>query len=248
MCFAEVSQARRRETKRDFNRNLRVFRKICGEKEFLNPTLHMEPKFQSSFIPKTPVTTSSVSRPPSARTFKTSVSFLPSLGTVLFILALLASLGLFGYERLLNSQVADDSKALVLAKSAFDTDTISRLLTASAQIQSAKTLLNNHVAVSGMFAVLESNVVPKARFTGFNFERNDDGTVKVTAEGEAQSYAVMAEQSLLFSKISYMSNQNFTDLDLTDKGAVSMKFITNIDPKLVSFSQALSSIDNSSGN
>ena len=206
----------------------------------------MEPKFQTSFIPKTPITSSSVSLPSAPRSG--SISLLASVATILFILSILTALGLFVYEKVLTSQIASLDQSLVAAQGAFDTDTIKQLITASNQIQAAKTLLDQHVAVSNMFAVLESNVLPAVQFTSFSFDNSTDGTVAVTLEGQAQSYATVAKQSAIFNALPYMNGQMFSSLDLTDKGVVTMKFMTNIDPSVLSYTKAVEALSNSGSN
>lgn len=194
----------------------------------------MEPKFQTSFIPKNPV---GISSAPAVSKYK-SVSILPTIGTIVFVLALLISGGLFGYEILLNSQIAEANKALSLAKAAFDTSTMDQLITASDQIKSARDLLGKHVAVSNVFALLQVNVLPEIQFTSFDFSNDAKGGVKISVAGEAASYSALAQQSSIFSKINTMSNQSFSDFNLTEKGTISMKFQADVTPNLIFYKQS----------
>lgn len=196
----------------------------------------MEPKFQTSFIPKNPIGISST--PTSISRYK-SVSILPTIGTILFVLSILISGGLFGYERLLNSKIDEDDKELSLTKEAFDPSAMDQLITASNQIKSAKDLLNKHIAVSNIFTLLQANILPEIQFTSFDFSNEAKGNIKISAEGVAASYSVLAEQDEIFSKINYMSNQSFSSFDLTDKGTVNIKFQADINPNILSYKQVL---------
>jgi hypothetical protein len=202
----------------------------------------MEPKFQTSFIPKGPI--SSDSNPVSGirRTGDvTHITLLPTVSGIVFTIALLITGGLYGYEYVLNSQIADLDASLVHTKAAFDTDTVQQLIVESNQIRSAKTLLNKHVAISNIFALFQANVLPTVKFSGFTFD-SSGSTILVTIEGEASSYDAIAQQNDLFQKITYMHDSTFTNLDLSDKGTVTLKFKTSIDPNLVSYKQALQNV------
>lgn len=200
----------------------------------------MEPKFQTSFIPKAPLPTASNAGRSLPR--ESSMTLLPTIASILFVLSLLAAGGLFGYQSYLNSQIADLDKSLKLAQTNFDQSSIQPLVVASNQIKSAKSLLAKHIAVSNLFAVLESNVLPSVQFTTFGFQRSADNKVDVSIDGAAQSYASAAKQADLFNSLSYMSNQTFSNLDLTDKGTISMKFRTTVDQSVLSYAQAVQNI------
>lgn len=172
-----------------------------------------------------------------------SMAFLPTIGSLLFVATLVVSGGLFIYDHILSSQITDASKALVLAKASFDPETMNQLITASNQIQSAKRLLDSHVAVSGMFALLEANVLPGVSFTSFEFQRQPDNSVKISLEGQGSSYATLAEQAQIFSKLPYLQKQTFSEFTLTDKGTIAVKFQAMVDPNLISYKQALQSMN-----
>ncbi len=202
----------------------------------------MEPKFQTSFIPKSPMV-SSVKQGISSVSTSHSIGttgLISTVGTLLFIVSLLASGALFGYEHVLNSQLSDLSNTLVLAKSSFDPDTLTQLVNASNQINSGKTLLRNHIAASNIFALFEANLLPKVTLSTFDFSPGSKNTLSVSVSGEAASYGVLAEQANIFSKISYMKDQSFSDLNLSDKGTVLMKFQATVDPTILGYDQVSS--------
>jgi hypothetical protein len=162
-----------------------------------------------------------------------NLSILPIIGNTLFVLVLIAYGGLFAYGKILTGQIADLDASLAHSQEASNSAQIQQLLTSSNQIKSAKDLLMKHIAVSKVFNVLQTNVLPSVRFTNFDFTQNSDGTIKMDVTGEAQSYAVVAEQSALFRKIGYLQNQIFDSLDLTTKGTINIRYETNIDPALL---------------
>jgi hypothetical protein len=207
----------------------------------------MEPKFQTSFIPKNPISSSSSMPSINART---SFGIISVLGTVLFILSLVVAGGLFAYEQIVQGQMAESVKALDLAKSEFDQKTLNQLITAGAQITTAKKLLTQHIMASNIFAILQQNVLPQVSFTTFDFSRSTDGGVKMSVSGEAISYGVLRQQSQIFSGVNYFKNPSFSDLNLTTKGLISIRFETDVDPSIISYKKSISNspVSDSSAN
>jgi hypothetical protein len=196
----------------------------------------MEPKFQTSFIPKNAVIASETHM---TAPMTSSLNILPTIAGIIFVLSLVAAGGLFGYQHLLNSQIVADNKSLSLVQSEFDPQTMNSLIAASNRIKGAQNLLNKHIATSNMFAVLEQDTLPQVRFDTFNFQVNQDGTMTMALTGEATSYATLAEQSSIFSTVSYFENSAFSNLTLLPNGSVSMHFNTDINPALVSYKTVL---------
>ncbi|MEQ1500549.1 MAG: hypothetical protein ABL917_04245 [Parcubacteria group bacterium] len=195
----------------------------------------MEPKFQTSFIPKNPGTTSSITAPK----YSGSITLVPLIANIFFVLAILAYGGLFGYEKIIQAQIKDVENELQLVQATIDDATIKQLVTASDQLKSVKHLLGTHVAVTNIFTLLQSKLLPGVRFKTFEFVNNQDGSLKITADGEGQSYAIIALQSNLFRSTDYLKNQKFDSFELTEKGTVNIKFQADLDPKLLSYTRAL---------
>jgi hypothetical protein len=170
-----------------------------------------------------------------------SVNILSAVGTIIFVLTLIAGAGLYGYAYILNGQIAADTKSLALVQSEFDPTTTNSLVQASNRIKSAQALLNKHIATSNMFTVLEQSVLPQVKFNSFDYVTNADGTVNVSLTGEAVSYAALAEQSAILAKIPFFQNAAFSNLTLSPTGGVTMSFSATIDPNLVSYKQTLQS-------
>ena len=198
----------------------------------------MEPKFQTSFIPKNPIITPEA-RSTASSPLSSSVNILSALGTIMFILTLIAAAGVFGYIHILNGDITADTKSLALVQSEFDPATMTSLVQASGRIKSAMTLLNNHISTSNMFAVLEKNILPQVRFDTLDFTVNVDKTMTLSFTGQATSYAALAEQSSIFSTIPYLEDSSFSNLTLSPTGDVTMAFKANINPTLVSYKTAL---------
>ncbi len=201
----------------------------------------MEPKFQTSFIPKAPITSSVSSSSSHSFSGPRPVSLIPLIGTLLFIASILAAGGLFAYQKVLDKQIAEANTALVQAKSSFDSQTITSIVSASDRLKSAKGLLDKHVAVSELFEALQQNVLPRVSFTSFIFSLDTGDVVKFSASGLADSYAVAAQQATVFSAMPFVSKQSFSGLNLTEKGQVEIKLEGTVDRSLVSYEHAVQS-------
>lgn len=198
----------------------------------------MEPKFQTSFIPKNPISTSSS---PSYRPVSSS-SIIGTFATLFFTLALLVSGALFGYEFYIEGQIKQSQVQLVEAKSAFESADNQKLILASNQIKSIKTLLDKHTVVSPIFKLLEDQTLPTVRFTSFAFSRDSLGGVTVSIEGEAQSYASLAQQSSILLKLPYLSHIEFSDITLSDSGTVRMKVRARIDSEVLMYNKKIQGV------
>lgn len=76
----------------------------------------MEPKFQSSFIPKKPV----VDSPKVFVPVEKERNIFSIIASIIFVITLLVAGGVFGYKYYLDKQIADADIALNEAREAFD--------------------------------------------------------------------------------------------------------------------------------
>ena len=201
----------------------------------------MEPKFQTSFIPKRPiVSTSGTGFTPVHTTNIFSV-----IATILFVATLVVSGGLFFYKNVLTNQIALADKSLNDTRVAFQPEKINELIATNSRIIATKNLLNQHIVLSQLLILLQNLTVKKIRFTGLTFaskttENNKSPSLSLT--GEAQSYNSIAEQQGIFSKNDFIKNSEFSSFNLGDNGNIKFKFFTNLDPLLFSYKAVLQSI------
>lgn len=194
---------------------------------------HMEPKFQTSFIPKAPIPSGSASFGASPRT---PLNILSTFALIIFVGAILASGGVFGFNYYLKSQIESSNKALSEARQAFESPENEKILLVSDQLKSIRTLLLEHKVVSPVFQLLEKETLPTVRFTSFTFTRDTQGKVVATITGEAQSYAVWAQQAKIFLESDMFEDVTFSKVTLSEKGTVqtTVKAVINSDVVLYS--------------
>jgi hypothetical protein len=194
----------------------------------------MEPKFQTSFIPKKPVIDASRVTPPTVK----NVNIFSVLANILFLVTVLVSGGLFGYRLYLTSKIVEADKKLDEARSAFEPTIIKSLLDASTRFSTVNGLLENHFAVSGLMSLLEELTLRNVSFSELSYSHNA-GIISVSMTGTSRSYNALAKQSEILNQNSLLANQVFSDFSLTDTGNISFKYSANINKELVTYKNTI---------
>ena len=189
----------------------------------------MDNSFQTSFIPKKPITASgSVSRPP------TSLSTVISVGLLIIIGA--SSAGLFLYKNYLLKQEAVLSSSLEKVRDTFEQDTIDELALYDKRVSSAKKILSSHLVLSPMFSLLGSLTIPSIQYTKFDHQTvGHDFTVKMS--GVASDYRSIAIQADVFNgaKGRFFKNVVFSNLAKDKNNNITFNLEFNVDPSLLSY-------------
>ncbi len=194
----------------------------------------MDPKFQSSFIPKGPVAS-----PASFTTPKKSGGLFGFIASVIFFIAVAISAGLFGYEKYLLSSIAQRGDDLKQAKEALNPDLIKDLLKLNSRINSTEDILSKHTVLSPLFDFLESSTYKSVRYTSFKF--SNDKELTISMGGQARGYAAVALQADTLSRSKYIKNPVFSDLLLDDKGNVLFSFKATLNPDIISYKRQIES-------
>jgi hypothetical protein len=195
----------------------------------------MDPKFQTSFIPKGPATSSGVANMATRNKGRGLLGF---LATVIFMLAIVAGLGVFGYNLFLTSQISKMGEDLTAARASLEPETINQISRLNSRITSTATLLGEHTVLSPFFDFLESATLKTLRWTNFSFTTTKDGLL-LNMQGQARGYSALALQAEAFNKTKFIKSPLFTNLTLDDKGNVTFAFTATLDPSLLSYKKSL---------
>ncbi len=191
-------------------------------------------KPQASFIPKKDNT--------GGFAYKTSGGLFSFFSSLIFIVTLVSSLGVFAYDKYLSGRIARMENNLTLARQSLRPDLIKELSRSDARLVSAKELIDKHITLSSFFEFLQINTLKSVRFNGMSFSKGEGDTFTVTMKGEARTYATVALQASIFSSDSNLINPQFSDLDLNENGMVVFSFKTGINPKLISYREQFRAI------
>jgi hypothetical protein len=199
----------------------------------------MEPKFQTSFIPKTPIVSGGSSF---TNTPPMSLNLLTTFVVSFFIISILVSGGVFGFTYYLKSQIESLNITLREAKSAFDSPQDKNILLISDQLKSIKALLTEHKVISPLFQVLEKETLPTVKWSSFMFTRDAKGAVSAVIKGEAQSYASLAQQSKILLDSQAFKGVSFDNLTLSNTGTVETTIKVIINPDIIKYTSKLESL------
>ena len=195
----------------------------------------MENQFQPSFVPKRPIIPTDGSLRPRART-----SFFMLIAGVLFLAALGATVALFAYNAVLTKTNADKENKINEAIRTFAPDLTKQLTVLKARIDTAKTLLQSHAALSVFLSLLSQNTAQTIRFKNFAYAVGADNKMAIAMKGESVSYEAVAFQSDVLSRNDNLQSVIFSNINLDETGMVGFNVKANIDPKSVSYQSAIS--------
>ena len=198
----------------------------------------MDTKFQTSFIPKKPLTV------PLSSPSRGGTSIFMTLSVLLFILSLAGAGFAIGWQKYLINQQEAYKKILVENQKQFQPQLIETLSKANAKIDLAKQLIKNHLAVSEIFDILSRLTIENVKFDSFDFAAPTatDG-VKVTMHGVGASFSAIAFQSDVFGqsaqygKNKILKNPVLSDLSLDQNGNVAFSFSATLNPDDLSYAK-----------
>lgn len=171
----------------------------------------MEPKFQNTFIPKRPVSTSG-SKVTAAQAGRKKRSFFGMLMTLLFVLTLIAAAAVFGYTFMLESDIAESDALLQEAVESLEPDLVRELAIADAQLKLAEGMLRDHLVPSRFFTRLEEITLQDVQFTQFSYEAEPGDGPIIIMSGFAPDYETVALQSDVFARDEGVAASLFSDL------------------------------------
>jgi hypothetical protein len=209
----------------------------------------MDQNFQTSFIPKKPIVEERVT---SAR--PVGVLLLGSI-FILFVV-LLGTGGIYFYKINLNNNLTSMQTSLNNYKTNFEPSEITQLQVLDKRLQSATDILNNHIAISPVFAELENITMHTVRFTKFSYGATDasnstttvaatttstnPNTIDIQMSGIATDYRSVALQSDLFNQDKNFINPVFSNLTLDINGNVLFDLEFSVPLSFVNYKQSLS--------
>jgi hypothetical protein len=196
----------------------------------------MESRFQTSFIPKKPVVSEPNKKPKVVNLFAV-------LGTVIFILVLIASVGTFFYKSYLAKTIEAGKVQLEGEKKNLDPELVKKIVRLDNRFKAASVLFDQHLATSRIFDVLEKITLPSVRFKKFNFSYLGNDKVSLSMSGEATGFSAIALQSDVINDNPTFKEPIVGDLALESSGAVAFTMTANIDPSILYFKKYLNFVD-----
>lgn len=192
-----------------------------------------ETKFQTSFIPKQPVTGGEA-----RHSGGSSIFFLVSF--LVFVATTAAGVGAFIWHKTILKQIDTGNSQLVTHRNSFDPNTIEQFTRLDNRIDVADMLLKNHISASSIFPRLQDATLKTVQFNNFSYANSGDGKIIISMTGEAQDYESLALQAKEFTKSRFQNSFRSPIFSSFSKGKdnVVFTFSSGIDPYVVQYYQA----------
>ncbi len=192
----------------------------------------MEPTFQTTFIPKKPLT--SLETPSSG----SGVSILVFLATILLIASIVLAGGMYFYRDYTNKKVVDMQAQLKQSSVSYDADLAFNIEDINHRLTVAQILLDNHVGFSSLLVTLGDSTLKTIRYNKFNAKQTVGPTaeVNVSMSGVAKNYDAIALQSDMFSKNRFIRDPIFSNLQPRDDGTIGFDLSFTVDPAYLKYS------------
>lgn len=197
----------------------------------------MQEQPKTSFVPKKPISIQA-NQPVSTRR-KAGLD----LFSIISFIVLFISLSLWGIAWLWKSSVASHINRQVAElkaiNSKFDRNFVDSAVRLNDRIVATENLIDNHVAPSQIFTMLEENTLRSVSFTAFNFSYTEDGLLKISGEGVADSFESVVLQSDQFGKNRALSNVLFYGLQRNEEDQTEFSFDSVLNPEFISYSRLI---------
>jgi len=195
--------------------------------------------FQTSFIPKKPITSTISSREP--------ISLFSIIATFLLVVSIIAPIGLYFYKTYLTNRKTSLAAQLLAGRDSFEKNTIDELNLFNKRIEVSKQVLSKHIVLSPVFTLLGDITIPTIQYTKFTQTTTLTG-FSVEMEGLALDYKSIALQSDVFSSAqgSAFKNVLFYNLTKDQNNNISFNLKFEIDPSLLNYQKNLSANPSSS--
>lgn len=184
----------------------------------------MDPKFQTSFIPKQPVN--------SGQTYRTTggINLIVLLSFIILIVAGLSAVGLYFYQKSLVASIDGINRKLGIIRQDLQPSLIASIKRADNRIELAKVILDRHNATTLFFSLLENSTLKGVSFQSFEYKETDGGKIAIAMKGEATSYGAVAIQADQLLKNTGVLDPVFSDFSLNQFGRVLFNVRFNIKP------------------
>lgn len=186
----------------------------------------MDQRFQTSFIPKKPIVSTTENK-------AVSVNLFVLLSTIIFILSISLAGSAYAYKSFLEKDLVSKKSDLSTAQKQFEPELIKKLARLDSRITVAESLIKNHLYPSSVFDLISQTTLKTVRFKDFSFAYAGKDKVAVSMKGQAQSFASVALQADAFGEQKLFKNAVISDFSLDQTGTVSFSFSGIVDASVL---------------
>jgi len=191
----------------------------------------MDRDFQTTFIPKKPLTqTPSEQRRQEATRGKRPVGLFTVLTTFLFFLALRASVGTYLYGNYIDDRIVSKRNEIQRAEQLISPTFISDLQKLDERLIASKNLLNQHPSLVSIYGLLSDLVIPDIEFNSLAYVDAEGNGSLFTLKGSAPDFVTIAQQSQVLGESEHVRDHFFSNFSDTEDGKTfTLELVTTTD-------------------
>lgn len=189
----------------------------------------LPPSIPTSFVPKMPVNTGVHKRGSGLNPFL-------ALAYIILGLVTLAAAGVFAYQFYLEGVAKKKANDVAIAQQSIHQATVTEFIRLRDRFTTAKGILNQHIALSQFFNVLENLTLQGVTFKRLSITVHDDRATDITLGGTARSFNTLAAQSAAFASDKRIKRAIFSGITAADAaggGGINFEVRAELDPTLV---------------
>ena len=204
----------------------------------------MDNQIKTSFIPRKTID-AAIQVQPGGRisTKRVGRTIFNLVAILIFMTAIAGGVLVKVWQIKLEKDIINQVETMKQARKKIDEKFLQQASRLNTRIESANSMLANHVAPSEIYSLLEDYTLQTVSFSRFSFIDNQDGTINVKGSGEAKQYESIVLQSDAFGKSGYLRNVIFTNLTSNPNNSnIGFSFEATLDPKLIFYKNTLDQI------
>ena len=130
---------------------------------------------------------------------KKTISLPLVYGELLFIIAIIVSIGVFGYSFALTSKLKNLSVSIEQQRQEFQPKVIQELSIFNTQVSTLKEILDSRSPYATLIQEAANLVAPQTRYTALSIKEEDNGYT-ISIQGESASFNAYLQQTAIFER------------------------------------------------
>lgn len=157
------------------------------------------------------------------------------LSYMILIIVFVLAIGVFVYGRVLETQLKANDADLAKAQKAIDPGTIESFVQLRDRLSISNGLLNNHIALSGFFTVLQNILPTNVSFASLHVAADDAIVAKVEGTGVAKNFNTLAAASSALASDGRIKDVIFSAITVNKDSSVSFSISAALDSKIIRY-------------
>ena len=158
------------------------------------------------------------------------------VGMIIFLCGMILAVGVFIYTDMAQRDLDAKRTQLEQEKSSFSQGDILGLRALDRRIAVAQTLLDQHLAPSVVFEMLEERTQTDVQFVEFAYTRRESGSVELIFDGKAMRFNTVGLQSQQLASAPELASVIFSDVDIDVEDNVNFTITSEADTSELAYS------------